>query len=143
MVAKADVRKFFKVYKKIYNDAIADTVDLNDVADMYSAGFVSVTSAAVMVGENGEQLKAIMTKGFEAYRALGSKRMTCKEVSVTPVDQCVAEVNWAGDYERKDGSPVTIDFAVNYLVEKRDGKLKVFGWISGDEQAEFRKHGLL
>lgn len=145
MVAKADVRKFFKVYEKIYNDAIADTVDLNDVADMYSAGFVSVTPAAVIVGENGEQLKAIMTKGFEAYRALGSKRMTCKEVSVTPVDQdhCVAEVNWAGDYERKDGSPVTIDFAVNNLVEKRDGKLKVFGWISGDEQAEFRKHGLL
>lgn len=72
-----------------------------------------------------------MTKGFEAYRALGSKRMTCNEVSVTPVDQdhCVAEVNWAGDYERKDGSPVTIDFAANYLVEKRDGKLKVFGWI--------------
>ncbi|RUV36083.1 nuclear transport factor 2 family protein, partial [Mesorhizobium sp. M7A.F.Ca.MR.228.00.0.0] len=35
MVAKADVRKFFKVYEKIYNDAIADTVDLNDVADMY------------------------------------------------------------------------------------------------------------
>ncbi|MCF6122487.1 MULTISPECIES: hypothetical protein [Mesorhizobium] len=64
MVAKADVRKFFKVYEKIYNDAIADTVDLNDVADMYSAGFVSVTPAAVMVGENGEQLKAIMTKGF-------------------------------------------------------------------------------
>ncbi|WP_245481736.1 MULTISPECIES: hypothetical protein [unclassified Mesorhizobium] len=33
---------------------------------------------------------------------------------------------------------MTIDFAVNYLVEKRDGKLKVFGWTSGDEQAEFR-----
>lgn len=107
MVAKADVRKFFKVYEKIYNDAIADTVDLNDVADMYSAGFVSVTPAAVMVGENGEQLKAIMTKGFEAYRALGSKRMTSKEVSVTPVDQdhCVAEVNWAGDYEARMGVP--------------------------------------
>jgi hypothetical protein len=112
---------------------------------MYSTGFVSVTPAAVMVGENGQQLKDIMKKGFEAYRAIGTRRMTCVDVSVMPINQdhCVAEVNWSGDYERKDGSPVTIDFAVNYLVEKRDGKLKVFGWIAGDEQAEFRKHGLM
>ena len=145
MVAKADVQKFFKAYEKIYNDAIAGNVDLNDVADKYSAGFVSVTPAAVMVGENGQQLKDMMGKGFEAYRAIGSRKMTCADVSVTPIDQdhCVAEVNWSGDYQRKDRKPVTIDFAINYLVEKRDGDLKVFGWISGGEQAEFRKHGLM
>ncbi|WP_322414253.1 hypothetical protein [Mesorhizobium huakuii] len=98
-----------------------------------------------MVGENGQQLKDIMKKGFEAYRAIGSKKMTCTGVSVTSIDQdhCVAEVKWSGDYERKDGKPVIIDFAINYMVEKRDGDLKVFGWIAGDEQAEFRKHGLI
>jgi hypothetical protein len=145
MVAKADAQKFFKIYEKIYNDAIADNVDLNDVADMYSAGFVSVTPAAVTVGENGQQLKDIMKKGFEAYRAIGSKRVTCTDVSVISIDQdhCVAKVQWSGDYERKDGSPLTIDFKVDYLVERRDGRLKVFGWIAGDEQAEFRKHGLV
>jgi hypothetical protein len=145
MVAKAGVQKFFKTYEKIYNDAIAGHADLDDVGDMYSTGFVSVTPAAVMVGENGQQLKDIMKKGFDAYRAIGSRRMTCVDVSVMPIDQdhCVAEVNWSGDYERKDGSPVTIDFAINYLVEQRDGDLKVFGWIAGDEQAEFRKHGLM
>ncbi|TRD00415.1 nuclear transport factor 2 family protein [Mesorhizobium sp. WSM4303] len=145
MVAKAAVQKFFKAYEKIYNDAIADKVDLNDVADMYSAGFVSVTPAAIMVGENGQPLKDMMKKGFEAYRAIGSKKMTCTDVSVTPIDQdhCVVKVDWSGDYQRKDGKPVTIDFAINYLVEKGDDELKVFGWISGDEQAEFRKHGLM
>ncbi|WP_027036787.1 hypothetical protein [Mesorhizobium ciceri] len=145
MVAKADVQKFFKTYEKIYNDAIAGNADLDDVGDMYSTGFVSVTPAAVMVGENGQQLKDIMKKGFEAYRAIGTRRMTFVDVSVMPINQdhCVAEVNWSGDYERKDGSPVTIDFAINYLVEQRDGDLKVFGWIAGDEQAEFRKHGLM
>lgn len=43
----------------------------------------------------------------------------------------------------QEGALITIDFEVSYLLERRDGKLKVFGWISGDEQAEFRKHGLL
>ncbi|WP_244730329.1 hypothetical protein [Mesorhizobium sp. 113-3-3] len=55
----------------------------------------------------------------------------------------MAKVQWSGDYERKDGSALPIDFKVDYLIERRDGRLKVFGWISGDEQAEFRKHGLI
>ncbi|TPK51764.1 nuclear transport factor 2 family protein [Mesorhizobium sp. B2-4-19] len=145
MVAKADVQEFFKAYETIYNDAIAGNADMDDVGKMYSTGFVSVTPAAVMVGENGQQLKDIMKKGFEAYRAIGSKRMTCTDVSVTSIDQdhCVAKVQWSGDYERKDGSALTIDFKVDYLVERRDGRLKVFGWIAGDEQAEFRNHGLM
>ncbi|WP_027166506.1 hypothetical protein [Mesorhizobium sp. WSM3224] len=145
MVAKADVQKFFKAYERVYNDAIVGNFDMDDFGDMYSSGFVSVTPAGVMVGENGQQLKDIMKKGFEAYRAMGSKAMTCKDVAVTPIDEghCVAKVRWSGDYERKDRSHVTIDFEVDYLVERRDGSLKVFGWIAGDEQAEFRKHGLL
>ncbi|MET3595635.1 MULTISPECIES: nuclear transport factor 2 family protein [Mesorhizobium] len=144
MISKTDAETFFKTYEKVYRDAIAGNVNLNDVAGNYSTGFVSVTPAGVMVGENGQQLKDIMKKGFEAYRAMGSKKMTCKEVSVTPIDQdhCVAKVQWSGEYERKDKSPVTIDFEVDYLLERRDGSLKVFGWIAGDEQAEFKKHGL-
>ncbi|WP_245493484.1 MULTISPECIES: nuclear transport factor 2 family protein [unclassified Mesorhizobium] len=145
MVSRADLQEFFKTYEKVYNDAIAGTVDLDDVADIYSTGFVSVTPAGVIVGENGAELKDVMKKGFEAYRAIGSKKMICADVSVTPIDQdhCVAKVQWSGEYERKNKDRLTIDFEVNYLVERRDGRLKVFGWIAGDEQAEFSKYGLL
>ncbi|WP_246505816.1 hypothetical protein [Mesorhizobium silamurunense] len=98
-----------------------------------------------MVGENGQQLRDMMKKGFDSYRAMGSKTMTCADVSVTPIDQdhCVAKVQWSGEYERKNKERLTIDFEVDYLVERRDGRLKVFGWIAGDEQAEFKRHGLL
>ncbi len=145
MVAKADVRKFFKAYERVYNDAMGGEVNMDDVGQMYSTGFVSVTPAGVMVGENGQPLKDVMRKGFEAYRALGSKKMTYTDVAVTAIDRdhCVARVQWSGQYQRKNKECLTIDFEVNYLVERRDGRLKVFGWITGDEQAEFRKHGLL
>ncbi|TPJ47174.1 nuclear transport factor 2 family protein [Mesorhizobium sp. B2-7-1] len=145
MIAKADVQKFFKAYEKVYNDAIDGNANLDDFENMYSTGFVSVTSAGVMAGENGQQFKDMMEKGFEAYRAMGSRTMTCKDVSMTPIDQdhCVAKVQWSGQYEPKGKGLVTIDFEVDYLVERRDGRLKVFGWIAGDEQAEFKKNGLL
>jgi len=35
-----------------------------------------------------------------------------------------------------------IDFDVHYLVQKLDGDPKIFGWVSGDEQALLRKHGI-
>ncbi|WP_292419318.1 nuclear transport factor 2 family protein [Mesorhizobium sp.] len=145
MISRADAETFFKTYAKVFNDAIAGDVGLDHVAAIYSTGFVSVTPAGVMVGENGQRLKEVMKKGFEAYRAIGTKKMTCVGVTVMPIDQdhCVAKVQWSGDYERKNKDRLTIDFEVSYLVERRDGDLKVFGWIAGDEQAEFRKHGLL
>src|SRR5690349_2974989 len=118
MVAKADVQEFFKTYEKVYNDAIAGNADMDNFGEMYSSGFVSVTPAGVMAGENGEQFRNIMKNGFEPYRAMGSKTMTCKDVSVTAIDQdrCVAKVQWSGEYERKDKSTVIIDFEVDYLV---------------------------
>ncbi|RWC86504.1 MAG: nuclear transport factor 2 family protein [Mesorhizobium sp.] len=145
MIAETEVAKFFAAYAEFYNDALLPEADLKDVADIYSSAFISVTPGAVMAGENGKQLIEIMKKGFEGYRTIGAGKMTCKDVSVTPIDRdhCVAKVQWAGEYQNKKAALITIDFEVSYLLERRDGKLKVFGWISGDEQAEFRKHGLL
>jgi hypothetical protein len=35
-----------------------------------------------------------------------------------------------------------IDFDVHYLVQQLDAEPKVFGWISEDEQALLREHGI-
>jgi hypothetical protein len=35
-----------------------------------------------------------------------------------------------------------IDFDVHYLVQQLNAEPKVFGWISGDEQALLREHGI-
>ncbi len=33
--------------------------------------------------------------------------------------------------------------AQGHLVQKLDGEPKIFGWVSGDEQALLRKHGII
>jgi hypothetical protein len=53
----------------------------------------------------------------------------------------VAHVAWTATYARKDQPGVAIDFDVHYFVRKLDGEPKVFGWVSGDEQALLKKHG--
>jgi hypothetical protein len=55
----------------------------------------------------------------------------------------VAHVAWTATYAGKDQSDVAIDFDVHYFVQQLDGEPKVFGWVSGDEQALLRKHGII
>jgi hypothetical protein len=63
---------------------------------------------------------------------------------VSPIDEhhCIAHVAWAAIYARKEQPDLQIDFDVHYLVQKLDDSPKIFGWVSGDEQALIKKHGI-
>ncbi|AJD41571.1 hypothetical protein RGR602_CH02244 [Rhizobium gallicum bv. gallicum R602sp] len=52
-------------------------------------------------------------------------------------------VAWRATYVRKDEPDVTIGFDVHSFVQELDGEPKVFGWVSGDEQALLGKHGII
>jgi len=54
-----------------------------------------------------------------------------------------AHVAWRATYARKDGPDVVIDFDIHYLVQKLGDEPKVFGWVSGDEEAVLKAHGIV
>lgn len=145
MIPKNQVEAFFRRYEWLYNGGIRGVADMDDVAKSYSDGFVAATPEGVAVGENGQKLKQVMEQGFEVYKKLGTKSMTCDGVDVTDIDptHCLATVQWSGVYARDDGHDVTIPFEVSYLVEACGDDLKIFAWIAGDEEAELKKHGII
>lgn len=55
----------------------------------------------------------------------------------------MAHVGWRAWYQRPDLPETVIDFDVHYLVQVLDGRARVFGWISGDEQALLEQHGII
>jgi len=65
-------------------------------------------------------------------------------VRLSPIDDqhCLAHVAWTATYARKDRPDLTIDFEVHYFVQKLNEEPKVFGWVSGDEEALLREHGI-
>jgi hypothetical protein len=71
--------------------------------------------------------------------------MRIRNVRLSPIDEhhCVAHVAWTATYARRDQADAAIDFDVHYFVQKLDGEPKVFGWVSGDEQALLREHGII
>jgi hypothetical protein len=142
---EASVRKLFERYESFFNQSLGGDMDMDEVAALYASEFIAVSPAGVMTGKNDDQLKQVMAQGYARYRAIGTKDMRIRNVRLSPIDDhhCVAHVAWTATYVRKDQSDVAIDFDVHYFVQELDGEPKVFGWVSGDEQALLRKHGII
>lgn len=142
---EASVRKFFERYESIFNRSLGGDMDKDEVAALYASEFIAASPAGVRTGKNDEQLKQVMAQGYARYRAIGTKEMRIRNVRLSPIDDhhCVAHVAWTATYARKDRPDVAIDFDVHYFVQKLGGEPKVFGWVSGDEQALLRKHGIV
>jgi hypothetical protein len=135
----------FERYERVFNAALHGDVDMDDVAALYAADFIAASPAGVMTGKNDDQLKQVMAQGYARYRAIGTKEMRMRELRISPMDEhhCLAHVAWRATYVRNDKPDVTIDFDVHYLVQQLGAEPKVFGWVSGDEQAVLKEHGII
>jgi hypothetical protein len=138
------VRKLFERYERFVAKALDGEIDVSDIAAVYASAFIGASPAGIMTGRNDGQLKQVMEQGYAHYRAIGTKEMRTRNVSVSPIDEhhCVAHVAWAAIYAREEQSDLQIDFDVHYLVQTLDDGPKIFGWVSGDEQALLKKHGI-
>ena len=142
---ETSVRKFFERYESSFNQSLGGDMDMDEVAALYASEFIAASPSGVMTGKNDDQLKQVMAQGYAHYRAIGTKEMRIRDVRLSPIDNhhCVAHVAWTATYARIDQPDVAIDFDVHYFVQKLDGEPKVFGWVSGDEQALLKKHGII
>ncbi|MBY4608356.1 nuclear transport factor 2 family protein [Rhizobium sp. 9T] len=138
------VRKLFERYENLFNRSLGNDVNMDEVASLYASDFIAASPAGVMTGKNDDQLKQAMEQGYARYRAIGTKEMRIRDISISPIDEyhCLAHVAWTAIYAREDRPNVAIDFDVHYLVQKLSDEAKVFGWVSGDEQALLKKHGI-
>jgi hypothetical protein len=138
------VRKLFEQYEQLMRKSLGGEVDLDAAASVYASAFIAVSPAGIKTGTNDEHLKQGIRQGYDYYRAIGTKEMRVRNVGISAIDEhhCVAHVAWRAIYARKGQSDLPIDFDVHYLVQQLDGSPKIFGWISRDEQALLKKHGI-
>ncbi|WP_416066466.1 nuclear transport factor 2 family protein [Rhizobium sp. ZK1] len=141
---EAAVRKLSEHYAHLFREALAGKTDIAEVVALYASDVISASTAGVMSGKNDDKFKQILASSYEHYRAIGTKSMRLRHIRLSPIDEnhCVAHVAWTATYARKDQPDTTIDFDVHYLVQVLQGEAKVFGWVSGDEQALLKQHGI-
>ena len=139
------VRNLFARYQRFFNRALDGDVDLDEGTSFYATAFIAASPTGVVAGNNDDQLGGIMEQGYERYRATGTKEMRMRDLRLSRMDEhhCVAHVAWTAIYSRQDAADISIDFDVHYLVQKLNGEPKIFGWVSGDEQALMKEYGIV
>lgn len=140
-----EVSNFFHKYELVFSDAIEGNVDLKAAKELYSEQFIAATPQGVRAAAFDGSFEEVMSKGYERYRSLGARSMKVGGIQTYEVDDShlMARVRWHSVYQKPGINEIHIPFDVNYLLEKRNGELKVFGWITGDEEELLKAHGVL
>ena len=139
------VERFFGRYERFFTQSLAGEVDGGEMAALYAPAFIAASPLGVMAGRNDGTFHRALSDGYAQYRAIGTIGMRVRGVTLSPIDRlhAVAHVDWTATYGKPGQPPVDIDFTVHYLMQEWEGHPRIFGWISGDEQALLRQHGII
>ena len=139
------IRRLFERYEQYFARALAGHADPAEAAALYASDFIAASPLGVVSGKTDDAFLQVMADGYAHYRDIGTQAMLIRNVDVQPINQAhaIARVGWTATYQRKDLPKTVIDFDVHYLVQVRDGNAKVFGWITDDEQAVLKQHGVI
>lgn len=141
-----DFKRFFDTYAAAFNRSLGDKVDADAIMRSFADCFVSASPSGVTCGENGEKFRKVLEDGYVFYKQVGTERMGVRGLNVAAIDgeHHSVKVAWRAQYKRRDSEHVAIDFDVTYFLPTLPGsEPKIFAFVTGDEMAALKKHGLL
>jgi hypothetical protein len=136
---------FFDQYEKRFNDALEGTMEADKIASSFADCFVQAHPHGVICGNNDEEFKKAIPKGYEFYRNIGVTAMKINSKEITSLDSmhCMVKVDWKMMYKKLEDVSGAIEFEVTYFLQKRSEGYKIFGYITGDEEAVLKQHDLI
>ena len=141
-----EIEQFFEDYAARFARALTDPdgVDVEAAAKAFADCFVGAGPQGVACGRNDEALRAAIPQGYAFYRRIGITSIAVSTIAPTPLDarHWSVRVGWTEEYD--NGSRAgEVSFEVIYLLQMTDDGPKIFAYITGDEEAELRRLGLV
>ena len=136
---------FFDRYSDVFNKALKGGIpEIEQTAELFSTCFIAANPSGVNCGQNNETFLDTMQQGYSFYKNIGITSMDIVSKKITLLDElhAMARVLWKSNYI-KDGTQGSIEFENIYFIQTKEDQLKIFGWITGDEQAALKEYGLL
>ena len=136
---------FFKYYEDRVNKALSGSVDVEGTANAFADFFIEANPFGVQCGKNDEQFRAQIPKGLEYYKSIGTVSMKVEDLTTTRLDEfhAMVSVHWKALYNKKDGNEEIIEFDVIYFLQTINQQLKIFAYITGDEQGVLKERGII
>ena len=142
----AAVDDFFHRYGRLMDQGVrSGTPEAAALSACFAPYFVGSGPGGILGGAAGDDFARNIAAGVERYRAIGATGFAVEAVRQIPLapQHVAAQVDWRFAYRRPaDGRVGEIRFTNVYLVSLASGAPLIFGWITPDEQAALREHGL-
>lgn len=145
-IQKDEIDQFFSRYESRINDALSDgEPDVEQTVNSFTEHFLEATPLGVNVGKNDKNFREMISKGWSFYKDIGIQAMNILSKQITILDDfhALVKVNWNSSFIRKDKTDGEISFDVFYLIQKLDENIKIFAYITGDEQQALKDQGLI
>lgn len=136
-----EIEKFFEAYEKRFAEGLAGQPDVEETAGAFANFFVEASPVGISGSENGNAFRESIPKGYDFYRSIGTTEMKINQLDITELDDMhfMAEAYWEAMYKGEE----TIEFNVIYFLQYRNEALKIFAYITGDEQKVLKEKGLI
>jgi hypothetical protein len=145
-IEPVEVENFFAQYESRFNDALAGgEPDIDSVVNSFAEYFIEASPVGIVAGENNKKFRKMIAQGWESYQKIGIRSMHILSKDVTILDplHAITKIHWNCAFVRPDKSTGEVDFNVFYLVQKQEDDLKIFAYITGDEQQALKDQGLI
>lgn len=138
------IEQFFEEYQKKFAEGLAGHPDVEAIAGVFANFFIEASPVGISGGENDEAFRDAIPKGYDMYRSIGTTEMKINQLSIRDLDDYhyEAEAYWEAFYEM-DGISQSIEFTVIYYLQYLNEELKIFAYITGDEQKVLKERGLV
>jgi hypothetical protein len=146
MAGNQTTEQLMRRYGELMNAGVQDgKTDGEQLAAMFAENCVASSPAGIAAVTAGANYAKMIEDGIANYRRIGGTAFIIEHVKVQPVNEQhdLARVEWRFNYMRPaDGKFGTIRFENVYFITRVDPTPKIFAWVTPDEQAALKEHGL-
>ena len=145
-IQQHEIENFFNRYEARFNEALADgVVDIDETVNSFTSDFLEASPAGVIVGKNDRKFRKAVSQNYAFYKKIGIRSMDILSTQTTILDEihALVKVHWNSSFVRQDRTKGDIAFDVFYLIQKKDDDIRIFAYITGDEQQALKDEGLI
>lgn len=136
---------FMARHAALFRRALIEDPAPDEGAGLYATEVIAASPQGVHAARNDADSVLAMRQAHARFRAIGTRDMQIEAMRLSPMDDrhCIAHVGWCASNARDDAAVRQIGFEAHYLMQILDDQARILGWISGDEQAVRRRHGII
>jgi hypothetical protein len=143
---KESVAQFFDDYARRFNEALKGSApDVEKTIACFADFYIESNPNKITCTKNDETFKAVIPQGFNYYRSVGLQSMKICSKAITVLDDyhALVKIHWQSLYIKKEGNKMELGFDTFYMIRFVNNEVKIFSYVSGDEQQFMEANGLV